>query len=79
MDNNLVMNFTETNFSHFKDFTAQMDANEHTLPFPDGQERMVMRTPANDINFTFTPDEWDDFCDAMEEATHMLAVYSLME
>lgn len=51
----------------------------HALPFPDGQEQVVMRTPVNDIQLAFTPGEWDDFHEAMEEAVYMQEVYSLIE
>jgi hypothetical protein len=78
-NNNLVLNFTPTQFCKFRAFTHDLDIDEYTLPFPDGLDRVVMRTPSSDINLTFTPEEWHDFNEAMEEATHMLTVYDLME
>jgi hypothetical protein len=77
-NNNLVLNFTPAQFDKFRAFTRDLDIDEYTLPFPDGFDRVVMRTPSNDINLTFTPQEWDDFTEAMDEATHMLSVYELM-
>ncbi|MEO6522835.1 MAG: DUF6686 family protein [Mucilaginibacter sp.] len=78
-NNNLVLNFTPTQFAKFRVFTQDLDIDEYTLPFPDGLDRVVMRTPNSDINLTFTPQEWHDFNEAIEEATHMLNVYELME
>ena len=46
--------------------------------FPDGQDRLVMRTPVNDVQFTFTMDEWEDFQAAMDEAVYMQEIYALM-
>lgn len=75
---NLILNFTENQFSRFKTFSAGMDFDERSLPFPDGQERAVLRTPHQDISFTFTQPEWTDFKAAMDEATYLLEVYSLI-
>ena len=78
-NNNLVLNFNPEQFYRFSNFTRDLVIDDYTLPFPDGNDRIVMRTPATDINFTFTPNEWQDFNAAMEEANHMLAIYDLME
>lgn len=78
-NNNLVLNFTPNQFYKFRAFTQDLDIDEYTLPFPDGLDRVVMRTPNSDISLTFTPTEWYDFNEAMEEAIHMLNVYQLME
>ncbi len=78
-NNNLVLSFTPEQFVQFRGFTADLDFEEFTLPFPDGKERVVMRTPVNDIQLAFTPDEWEDFHSAMEEAVYMQEIYSLME
>lgn len=76
---NLVLNFTPEQFVQFKNFTDEMEFDNHTFPFPDGQERVVMRTPANDLQLTFTPEEWENMHEAMEEAIHMQEVYSIVE
>jgi hypothetical protein len=38
-----------------------------------------MRTPVNDIQLTFTVDEWDDFHASMDEAIYMQEIYALVE
>jgi len=78
-NNNLILSFSPEQFVQFRDFSADMDFEDHSLPFPDGQERVVMRTPVSDIQLAFTPGEWDDFHEAMEEAVYMQEVYTLME
>jgi hypothetical protein len=76
---NLVLNFSESQFADFKNFARDMDFEERCLPFPDGLERAVVRTPHNDINFAFTMDEWENLNGAIDEAGYMLEVYGLME
>jgi hypothetical protein len=78
-NHNLILSFTPEQFIQFRDFSVELDFVTHSFPFPDGQERMVMRTPSSDIQFTFTTEEWEDFHAAMEEAVYMQEVYSLME
>jgi hypothetical protein len=75
---NLILNFTEEQFRRFKAFSVEMDFDERSLPFPDGQERAVLRTPQQDISFTFTQPEWTNFKAAMDEAAYMLEVYNLI-
>jgi hypothetical protein len=78
-NNNLILSFSPEQFVQFRDFTVELDFNQHSFPFPDGQERVVMRTPVSDVQFTFNTDEWEDFHAAMDEAIYMQEVYSLME
>ena len=76
--NNLIFNFTVEQFTSFKQFTEELDFDERSLPFPDEQDRVVLKTPIDHINFTFTLDEWDDFHDAMNEAYYMQQVLALI-
>lgn len=78
-NNNLILSFSAEQFKLFRDFTSELEFGDHSFPFPDGQERVVMRTPVNDIQFTFNTDEWEDFHAAMDEAIYMQEVYALME
>jgi hypothetical protein len=78
-NHNLILSFTPEQFTQFRDFAADLDFDGHSFPFPDGQERIVMHTPVSDIQFTFTPHEWEDFHAAMDEAAYMQEVYGLME
>lgn len=77
-NNNLILSFSPEQFTAFKDFSAELDFAEHMHAFPDGQDRLVMRTPVNDVQFTFTMDEWEDFQAAMDEAVYMQEIYALM-
>jgi hypothetical protein len=77
-NNNLILSFSPEQFVQFREFTTDLDFTEHSHSFPDGQERLVMRTPVNDVQLTFTIEEWDDFHAAMDEALYMQEVYALM-
>lgn len=76
---NLLLNFTVTQFTSFMDFTSRLDTAEALFPFPDGEERFVLRTPHNDICFAFSVAEWEDFRVAMQEANYMLEVHTLLD
>lgn len=78
-NHNLVLNFTGDQFTQFRNFIADLEPDDHTFPFPDGSHRLVMRTPVNDIQLTFTLDEWGDLNAAMEEASQMRAILDLFE
>ena len=75
---NLLLNFTPEQFKMFNDFTSRLDIEESMFPFPDGEDRLILRTPHSDICFTFSITEWDDFQMAMEEAEYMQQVYRLI-
>jgi hypothetical protein len=74
----LLLNFTPEQFSSFKTFTAKLEISESLFPFPDGGDRLVLRTPHSDICMTFSIEEWEDFQAAMEDAEYMQGVYQLI-
>lgn len=76
--NNLILNFTPQQFIDFRNLTRELDFDDRSLPFPDQQERAVLKTPVEHINFTFTMDEWDDFLEAMDEGLYMQKVFDLI-
>jgi len=53
--------------------------NEEFLAFPDDEERMFLATPAPEILFTFTKEEWYNFTTALEEANYMREVYRIIQ
>ena len=76
---NLLLNFTGYQFLAFKNFTSGLNAAEALFPFPEGEDRFVLRTPNSDICLTFSMDEWDSFLTAMDEAEYMQGVYQLIQ
>jgi hypothetical protein len=75
---NLLLNFTPQQFADFRTFIGDLDFDERSHLFPDGQERAIVKTPVDHINFAFTEDEWDDLKDAIDEAMHMQKVFDLI-
>ena len=65
---NLLLSFLPDHFLAFKAFTSQLDSAEAFFPFPDGEDRFVLRMPNSDISFAFTEEEWETFNLAMDEA-----------
>lgn len=78
-NHNLILTFSGEQFASFRKFATELDFDHDAFPFPDAEDRVVMRTPLKDIQLTFTRPEWLDFNSAMEEAGHMLEVYALTE
>ena len=76
---NLLLTFSPGQFHSFKDFTTKLDMVEAMFPFPDGEERFVLRTPTNDISLAFSLNEWEDFQTAMEEAEYMMGIYDIFK
>ncbi|RYZ98376.1 MAG: hypothetical protein EOP47_19470 [Sphingobacteriaceae bacterium] len=62
----------------FRQFTENWEYEDYTHDFPDGCERIILRTPNRDINFAFTLEEWELFKEAMDEALFMREVYALL-
>jgi hypothetical protein len=73
----ILLYFDTEKFQAFRDHTTQLDPLDHTFPFPDGQDRLILHTPNKDINFCFTSTEWDLFRSALDEAGYMQAIYDL--
>jgi hypothetical protein len=76
---NLVLNFPAIGFTSFKEVVDTICFESNSLPFPDGEDRIILHTPNDDISFTFDPEELEDFRAALSEATYMNEVYMLME
>lgn len=76
--NNLILNFTPQQFNNFRNLAQEFDFDDRARPFPDNQERAVLKTPVEYISFTFTVDEWEDFLDAMDEAFYMQQIFELI-
>lgn len=76
--NNLLLNFTHNDFLNFKDIIQNFSFSETSLPFPDKKDRILLRTPNQDISFAFTHDELDAFRSMLNEAMFMKEVYTLM-
>lgn len=74
-----VLTFTSFQYTYFLDEIRSKIGNEEFLAFPDDEERMFLPTPAAEILFTFTRDEWCDFTSALEEAAYMREVYQLFQ
>jgi len=73
-----VLTFSAVQFQFFLEEIRAKVGNEEFLSFPDDEERMFLPTPALEILFTFTKEEWYNFTSALEEANYMREVYQLL-
>ncbi|WP_316835171.1 DUF6686 family protein [Pedobacter nutrimenti] len=76
--NNLLLNFTEEALLSFREVVNSLPFEDNSLPFPNGEERIVLNTPNHDICFAFEEDEFEEFKIAIDEAIYMNEVYQLM-
>ncbi len=76
---NILLYFTPDELTAFKDFMYRLDVDQYTFPFPDGSDRLIVRTPNKDINLCFTGEEWANFQEALTEAGYMQAIYEMMQ
>ena len=74
-----VLTFSGSQFAYFLDEIKLKIGKEEFLSFPDDEERMFLPTPAAEILFTFTKEEWRDFTTALQEANYMREVYQLIQ
>ncbi|MES2810003.1 MAG: DUF6686 family protein [Bacteroidota bacterium] len=75
---NVLLNFTPQQFCDFRKFISDLDFHERSHPFPDMQERAILKTPVDHINFVFTEEEWYDMREALDEALHMQKVFDMI-
>jgi len=73
-----VLTFSAVQFQFFLEEIRAKVGHEEFLSFPDDEERMFLPTPAPEILFTFTKEEWYNFTAALEEANYMREVYQLL-
>ncbi|MXV16810.1 DUF6686 family protein [Hufsiella ginkgonis] len=78
--NNILLSFSRReDFTAFKRSVQAMDFDDLALPFPDGELRIVLRTPSEDVRFSFAGDEFENFSHSLGEALHVLEVIELMQ
>lgn len=75
---NLVLTFPSAGFDSFKEIVGKISFESNSLPFPDGNQRIILHTPSDDISFAFDQEELEDFREAVLEASYMNEVYTLM-
>jgi hypothetical protein len=76
--NNLLLNFPQEDFEQFSRALQQRQFDDYCVPFPDGEERVIMHSPCPDISFSFSRTEWTDMRAAVSEALLMQQVYALI-
>jgi len=67
-----------SNFVTFRNVIEKTSFTENCLPFPDKRNRIILRTPNDDISFAFTHRELEAFKARLSEALLMKEAYSLV-
>ena len=76
--NNLMLTFSKEEFRHFNKTVHRLPFDGHSYPFPDGEERMILRTPHLDISFCFRRSEFEGFGELVNEAVYLIDLYALI-
>ncbi|QBQ42742.1 hypothetical protein [Sphingobacterium psychroaquaticum] len=76
--NTYLLTFSLEQYNRFKSRVNDRVGKEDYYVFPDGEWRTVLKTPMDELLFTFTQLEWQDFCRTLQEASYMQEVYQLL-
>jgi len=77
--NNFVINYTASEFDAFRKIIKNAVFSNNALPFPDGVDRIIVRTSHESINLIFTEDEWVSLKDVLDEGQFVLQIYEIMK
>lgn len=76
--NNIMLNFSFTDFLSFRRMTKSLMRNECRVLLPDGSEKVVLKTPYQGVNFLFSEREICSLVSLMDEAYYFQQIYSLL-
>lgn len=77
--NNFVINYTIPEFDAFRQIVNTSVFENNALSFPDDIERILLRTPHESMNLTFTQEEWINLKDVLDEGQFVLQIYEMMK
>lgn len=77
--NNFVINYSAQEFEAFRKIVNHSEFDSNSLPFPDNIERIIVRTPHESINLTFTEEEWVSLKNVLDEGQFVLQIYEMMK
>ncbi|MDQ1148589.1 hypothetical protein QE382_000573 [Sphingobacterium zeae] len=73
-----VLTFTKNKFVDFLNMTRSTGDELFFSSFPDGEFRLIMKTPYPDIVFSFDEEQWQNFRDALQESYYMNEFYGML-
>jgi hypothetical protein len=76
---NILMSFSEEEFSSFCQAMHCYEFSECAWPFSDGISRLSVCTPYDQVNFVFEEEEWKDMLRALDEAALMHEAHKILE
>ncbi len=76
--NQLVLSFKPIQFEVFCDSVNDVSFEHCAVPFPNGEDKVVIRSPHEDIRFAFGIEEWFCLVNLVNEAKLMLQVQQLL-
>lgn len=76
---NLLCGFGMQDFEGFSACLLNIDFESLAVDFPDGQRQVVVKTCHSDIQFCFSESELKDLKTALDEASLMLEVHTVLQ
>lgn len=76
--NSFMLTFSLFQFECFSSEIEGKKLDREFVRFPDGTLRTFLDTPMQEVLLTFTEDEWDNFCQAIQEAYYLREVYEII-
>lgn len=76
--NSYLLTFNGAQYQRFMARVEERIGREEYFVFPDGEWRTLMQTPLEELIFTFTQEEWENFYNSLQEAAYMHEVYQLL-
>ncbi|WP_207436068.1 DUF6686 family protein [Sabulibacter ruber] len=76
--NNVMLTYTPEEFASFIEVISGFAFAKCAQVFPDGEERLVIRTPQRFVSLAFARKEWEDLHEALAAAQHLRQVLALI-
>ena len=76
--NNLLLKFTPQGFMKFGESFRQLNFEQRSRTFGVGTKKLIVNTTQKEVQLCFTKSEFNQVCEAFEEAAVMLEVNQIL-
>lgn len=73
-----ILTFTPYQFDCFLQEIKGRRGKETFINFPDGEERLVLTTPLDEMLLTFSNEEWTDFNCSLDDAFYLRQIQEML-
>lgn len=76
---NLMLNFSLAEFVSFRSMTKDLIFDDCLVALPNGDDKVILRTPFEGINFAFDRLEMHNLVEVLDEAYYMREIHVLLK